>query len=409
MAAYFVCLDTCVLFDLVQSLETGKVPEWWSELKAIVEAGDVKLLVPEITLLELETCRRDLEAKLLLATVNPELDSNAPKFLLESKASKLLQDQQRLAELMKDHLAESLDHLAKSLKEWRHKRIEGWKTEADKLDKWLREHGVAIDYSAEIAHRTKRRLIAGRLPWSEEGRRRRDQDCSIIDSLVVFFDNQLDDRILVFGTFDKKDGGFGQVEDGNGSLDKTKFEKDVGVLDETFSKGLPPSQLFHDMTKLVALVKDKGTVKSLTPERAEAVQELKFKQEAEAQVLKQVVARYEMPIAINEPTPGVRRQRLVPGRRSGGVFFGSHWVEDPQGDQIIPVRLIVFQAPEQTTIMDADKPNRAGVGFERVGEFVAENLLVVIPLHGLAVDDFDLWKRNREAEGTMFHRVETTF
>ena len=73
------------------------------------------------------------------------------------------------------------------------------------------------------------------------------------------------------------------------------------------------------------------------------------------------------------------------------------------------MRLIVFQAPEQTTIMDADKPNRAGVGFERVGEFVAENLLVVIPLHGLAVDDFDLWKRNREAEGTMFHRVETTF
>ena len=47
MADYFVCLDTCVLFDLVQSLETAKRPEWWSELKAIVEAGDVKLLSPK--------------------------------------------------------------------------------------------------------------------------------------------------------------------------------------------------------------------------------------------------------------------------------------------------------------------------------------------------------------------------
>jgi hypothetical protein len=402
MATYFVCLDTCVLFDLVQELETGKAPEWWLDLKKLVEADGAKVLVPEVTLLELETCIRELEAKLLLATVKPELDPKAAQFL---------QNQERLAALMKEHLAHSLDHVAESLKDWRQKRIEGWKAEIQKLDTWLRS-GHVIEYTETIGHRTKRRLIASRLPRSEDGsvkgKWQRDQDCAIVESLVWWFEkNKTADAILLFGTNDKKDGGFGQVEDGKGSLDKEKFEKDVGILDETFSKGLPPSQLFHDMAKLVKFATDKEAVKSLSAERAEAVQELKFKQEAEAQVLKQVVARFEMRIAINEPTPGVRRQRLVPGRRSGGVSFGPHWVEDPQGDHIIPVRLIVFQAPEQTTIMDADKPNRAGVGFERVGAFVAENLLVVIPLHGLPVPNFEKWKQEREAEGTVFHPVDT--
>jgi hypothetical protein len=45
---YLVCLDTSVLFDLVQKLETGKPPEWWSELKALIEAGNLALIVLEI-------------------------------------------------------------------------------------------------------------------------------------------------------------------------------------------------------------------------------------------------------------------------------------------------------------------------------------------------------------------------
>jgi hypothetical protein len=74
------------------------------------------------------------------------------------------------------------------------------------------------------------------------------------------------------------------------------------------------------------------------------------------------------------------------------------------------VRMIVFQAPGgQTTLIDADKQNRASVGFERVGAFVARDLRVDIPQHGLAVADFITWKREREAEGTVFHPVSTIF
>jgi hypothetical protein len=75
------------------------------------------------------------------------------------------------------------------------------------------------------------------------------------------------------------------------------------------------------------------------------------------------------------------------------------------------VRLIVFRVPStgQATVIDADKPNRAGVGFERVAAFVAHGLLCEIPQHGLSVSDFDNWKLNREAEGTVFYPVSTIF
>ena len=74
-------------------------------------------------------------------------------------------------------------------------------------------------------------------------------------------------------------------------------------------------------------------------------------------------------------------------------------------------RLIFYQVPStgQATVTDADKPNRASVGFEQVERFVAHDLQVEIPQHGLSVAGFITWKREREAEGTVFHPVSTIF
>jgi hypothetical protein len=74
-------------------------------------------------------------------------------------------------------------------------------------------------------------------------------------------------------------------------------------------------------------------------------------------------------------------------------------------------RLIVYQVPStgQATITDADKPNLKSVGFERVGAFVARDLRVEVPAHGLPVPNFEKWKQEREAEGTVFEPVSTIF
>lgn len=73
-------------------------------------------------------------------------------------------------------------------------------------------------------------------------------------------------------------------------------------------------------------------------------------------------------------------------------------------------RLVVLQAPGgQTTVFDYDKPHRAGVGFNRIGAFVAHDLKAEIPEHGLPVEDFPKWQKEREDEGTVFHPVSTIF
>jgi hypothetical protein len=74
------------------------------------------------------------------------------------------------------------------------------------------------------------------------------------------------------------------------------------------------------------------------------------------------------------------------------------------------MRIVVFQAPAgRATVFDYDKQNRASVGFERIGAFFASDLNVDVPEHGLPVEDFPTWQREREAEGTVFHSVSTIF
>jgi hypothetical protein len=333
MADYFVCLDTNVLVDLVQEIQAGKPPKWWDKLQKLIKDGKkAKLVVPEITILELKSTLRDLESELGAATTKAEADA---------KENRPLQS-----------------HLADSLKEWRNKTVEGWKAEAKKLETWLRAiPEQVIEYTESVGHRTKRRLIEGRLPRPQEKEKDgnsqqkkwlRDQDCAIVESLVVFFDDKFDDRILALGTKDKKDGGFGQIEDGKGSLNKEKkegekFEKGVGILDKTFAEGLPPAQLFDDMDKLVSFIENEGKVKSLSPEEQAVAQELKLKQEAVAGVLTpgsgggttiQIVVGDISSAHANPPSVTIRGQRVMPAMRLGGVYRGAYLVQEPeQGDQ----------------------------------------------------------------------------
>jgi len=329
VAIYCVCLDTNILSDLARRIEAGESPKWWADLRGLVEGGRVTLLVPEITLLELETVIRDTDDKIAREITQ-----------LPSKVSDRSLKQ----------------HLKDSFKDWRTKIVQGWKAEAKKIEKILRAKPEnVIEYTAEIAHRVKRRLIAGNHPRpplddstdpnSPYKKWLREQDCGIIESLIVWFDGKkLDDYTLAFGTADgeKGDGGFGSVEDGNGSLDKKKFEKGVGILDETFADGLPLSQLFfRDMEKLVKFVEKEETVKTLTPEEQAVVHELKLQQEATAQVLKPVVARMEMPLGWSQEPNGVIRaangnvitgHRVVQGFSLGGFQFGPYLVAGPQSE-----------------------------------------------------------------------------
>jgi hypothetical protein len=323
MPKYFVCLDTCVLVRLYLRLRSGGELKGFDDLKALVEANEVTLLVPQVTQLELQKFVDKAERDLLLTTTRIE---NAVKS--EGKH-------------VKDDLAQAL---AGPLDTWRNKKASDMRAVAKGIFDWLAT-GEPIKFTQEIAHETRCRIIAGKFPdprfkqkrdsedsedkKDKEGKPedKRDQDCFIIDSLVARFNGDITDKSLLFAT---TDNGFGAFKDDG-----------TGPLDPTFQDGLPPTLIFNDLSKLVQFVKDKKTITLPTKAEVEAEQkleieqELKFKQEATAEVvpggrvLEIVVA--DTVGAQDQMT--VRRQRLVPGMKLGGVFLGQHWVEDPSGDQ----------------------------------------------------------------------------
>jgi PIN domain len=277
MAEYFVCLDTNILVDLVEKFGSGKTTNAWEKLLKLVRDNEATLLVPEVTLLELETCVRDAEEELLAATTKTEADTKN--------------------QLLKEYLAQSL-------KDWRKKIVEGRKTEAGKFDKWLRANAF-LPYTESIGHLTKRRLIAGRFPKppkddpkanAKAAQWLRDQDCSIIDSLVTFFAGKLDDRILAFAT---RDGGFGPIRKKEG----------IGTLDETFQEGLPPTQVFTDLSKLVEFVKDKRTVAFPTPQEVEEEKRREIEEQLQhesapeggAPTLRKITVNFDFPLETGPP------------------------------------------------------------------------------------------------------------
>jgi hypothetical protein len=325
---YFVCLDSCVLITLYIRLRSGRKLNGFDELKATIGAN-VTLVVPQVTLLELEKFVNNAERELLSTVARIET-------LVGNEGQHV-----------KDDLGQSL---AEPLETWRKKRAQDMRAVANEIFDWLKT-GEQIKFTQEVAHETRCRMIADKFPKpkaqqqqpeddGEDDKKskrkqkedRRDQDCFIIDSLISHIGNDLADKNLLFAT---EDNGFGT------------FGKDgTGPLDDTFQAGLPPARIFKDLSKLVKFINENDTVTLPTQDEVEAEkkreieQEIKFEQEATAQVLKPVVARMEMPIAIGPPgsQPSVnaagKKQMWMPARRIGGFYHGPYLVEVPDdGDQ----------------------------------------------------------------------------
>jgi hypothetical protein len=257
MPAYFVSLDSSVLIEVLKEIWAGKEPRVWGEFKRLIESKVAALLVPQVTLLELEKHFRTWSDELGQATA--ALEAHAPND----------------------------DDLSELLRGWRNKKRQQHWAAVVKLRRWL-ETGTLIDYTPQIAHRTKHRLIAGNYPANRRAKGQsknieeqerltkgdewlRDQDCAIIESLIWYFnggeqiDNSLEivdpkdsNQILVFATNDK---GFGPIN-----------EAGIGSLDDTFRRGLPSTQVFKNLGGLVKFVTNQQNVTPLTKGEAEEIE-----------------------------------------------------------------------------------------------------------------------------------------
>jgi hypothetical protein len=302
MPEYYVCLDTSVLIDVFDEIRSkGSEPKGWTALKKLIDANEAKLLVPEITLLEFDKKVREaideLETEIL--TVEGAITSGSLK-----------------------------ERVGKSLKRWRFEMEQKLQAEAAKVRDWLTA-SKPIEFTEAISHSTYRRVIARKfyvivdpnLPKvekdklkSQEAQWLRDQDCAIIESLIAGFKGNIADRQLVFATSDYK--GFGPI----------KKETGTGSLDESFREGLPPTQLFNDLEKLVEFVKSEGAVVELSREDREQIEREEAKEAAMQQQIAILQAQVEelnrlRSFSLAHPHEGGMLINGVPSEQ----FFASHF------------------------------------------------------------------------------------
>src|ERR1700733_9094975 len=111
MSEYFVCLDTCVLFDVFDKIRSkGSEPKGWTALKKLIDANEAKLLVPEITLLEFDKNVREVidELETEILTVGAAITTDSLK-----------------------------ERVGKSLKRWRIETERSLRGVAEKIRDWL--------------------------------------------------------------------------------------------------------------------------------------------------------------------------------------------------------------------------------------------------------------------------------
>jgi hypothetical protein len=201
---------------------------------------------------------------------------------------------------------------------------------------------------------TKRRMAAGKYPRAKEAAKQQtkgqkdsaapsastpwlqDQDCSIVDSLVVYFRRlpEGESKPLLFCTNNVKD--FGRMsDDGKGSLNRR------------FQEGLPVAQVFTTLKALVEFVKAKGTVETPTKEQVEAEKKQEIEEELEQTSVSgggsigDFYVVESKPIEAHLSSLGLKhavldenltRYRIIPPMRLGGVYRGPILVREAESD-----------------------------------------------------------------------------
>lgn len=225
----YVFLDTCIFNRIVTQGQPGCTVECFEELKKLAQEGKIRVIVPEVVVLEFEKFCGELDDKLRV-----EIDG------IKTDVGKIWEK--------KPKPWNEIDDLKQSLVA--HVEAEAAKKKAAFPDRikavrdWLHsEAAVSVPYDQEIMLKAKRRLMSGRMPPTEQ---KSDQDASIIESVLKVLPKGEE---LYFASGNAKDFAVEVPNKGialhpllAGDLPKTKFFTDLCSLVEATKSGKTPPE-----------------------------------------------------------------------------------------------------------------------------------------------------------------------
>ena len=225
----YVCLDSCIFDRIITQGQPGSTVECFEELKKLAQEGKVRVIAPEVVLLEFEKFCRELDNQFAASIEQFRKD------IAETCAKK--QKQWNEIDDLKQSLAPHIEAEAAKKKAAFPDRIKA-------VRDWLQSEAVVlVPYDSEIMLKAKRRLMSGRMPPSDK---KADQDASIIESVLKVLPKGEE---LYFCSENIKDFALEIPNKGlalhpllEGDLPKTRFFANLCSLVEAVKSGKAPPQ-----------------------------------------------------------------------------------------------------------------------------------------------------------------------
>lgn len=262
-----VCLDTNILFRILTQGQPGCEWALWGELKQLVIDKKVSFLIPEVITLELDKLTKrwaddfDIELKLIETYLTADL-----KALFVPKKNK--------EKGFWNELEDIAPFIQSQFNEWKKQKLDGFNHRKSEVVDFLAGTGVVkLPFTQEIFFKANRRILAGNFPKKES---RPIDDCSIIETLVSYFEGRCDSEQLVICTENLPD--FGVSTDG------------VNALHPLLKSGLPPTEVFTDLESLVKFLREQKPVVEPPQEELEKALESEKKRD-EQEVLTKAFER----------------------------------------------------------------------------------------------------------------------
>jgi hypothetical protein len=238
----YVCLDSCIFDRIVTQGKPGCTTECFEELKKLAHDGKIRIIVPEVVVLEFEKFCRELE-NAFAASIEQFKKDVAEACARKQKLWNEIDD-------LKQSLGPHIEAAAAKKKAAFPDRI---KAVSDLLQS---EVVTRVPYDLGIMLKAKRRLMSGRMPPSEK---KADQDASIIESMLTVLPKGEE---LYFCSENIKDFAL--------EIPNKGF-----ALHPILAEDLPKSKFFADLCSLVEAIETGKTTPEPTVEEIKAaVQEV---------------------------------------------------------------------------------------------------------------------------------------
>jgi hypothetical protein len=260
MSTTFVCLDTNILYRYATQGQIGCEPEHWQELLDLIDTPKVKLLMPEVVVLEFEKLTIN-ELDVLFADRMKGFEDSFTNLVKDTTHSK--------NGFFWNEAGDLVEGLAKHWSKLKKTKFAAFAARRDQIRDWLKTI-KPLPLTETIMLATKKRMIADRYALLNEKKPNVENDCFIIDTLAAHFSGKLSGKELLLCTCNLPDFGVRTAEG------KT-------TLHQAFAHGMPPAAIYTDLKSLVAAIKSGKPIAVPSPEEIEKAEEERAKQIAREQ------------------------------------------------------------------------------------------------------------------------------